>query len=54
MALNHRSVPAVPDFSVAFFAVACICVLASPAALAMPRDAGAELAGRPAVRVAPR
>jgi len=54
MALNHRSVPEVSDFSAAFVAVACVCVLASPAALAMPRDAGAELAGRPAARVAPR
>jgi EmrB/QacA subfamily drug resistance transporter len=55
MALNHRAVPAVPDFAVAFLAVACVALLAAPAALAMPRDAGAELAGRPIARpVAPR
>jgi EmrB/QacA subfamily drug resistance transporter len=46
MALNHRAVPAVPDFTAAFLAVACVAVLAAPAALTMPRDAGAELAGR--------
>jgi EmrB/QacA subfamily drug resistance transporter len=46
MALNHRAVPAVPDFTAAFVAVACVALLAAPAALSMPRDAGAELAGR--------
>jgi EmrB/QacA subfamily drug resistance transporter len=55
MALNHRAVPAIPDFTAAFVAVACVCVLAAPASLAMPRDAGAELAGRPiGSRPAPR
>jgi EmrB/QacA subfamily drug resistance transporter len=49
MALNHRAVPAVPDFTAAFLAVSAVCLLAAPAALAMPRNAGAELAGRPAV-----
>ncbi len=55
MALHHRSVPDVADFTIAFIAVACIAVLAAPASLAMPRDAGAELAGRPvASPAAPR
>jgi hypothetical protein len=43
-------VPGVADFTVAFVAVAAISLLAAPAALAMPRDAGAELAGRSAAR----
>jgi len=46
MALNHRDIPAVADFTAAFVAVALVCLLASPASLAMPRDAGNELAGR--------
>ncbi len=46
MALNHHAVPMVPDFTAAFLAVAFVCLLAAPASLAMPRDAGAELAGR--------
>jgi MFS family permease len=55
MALNHRAIPAIPDFTAAFLAVASVCVLAAPASLAMPRDAGAELAGRPVgSRAAPR
>ncbi len=48
MALNHRTVPAVPDFTNGFLAVAFICLLAAPASLAMPHDAGAELTGRQA------
>jgi EmrB/QacA subfamily drug resistance transporter len=50
MALHRRTVPGVADFTVAFVAVAAISLLAAPAALAMPRDAGAELAGRSAAR----
>jgi len=36
----------VADVTAAFVAVALVCLLASPASLAMPRDAGNELAGR--------
>jgi hypothetical protein len=39
----------VPDFTAAFLAVSAVCLLAAPAALAMPRNAGAELAGRPTI-----
>jgi EmrB/QacA subfamily drug resistance transporter len=48
MALAHHSAPTIPDFTVAFLAVGFISMLASPAALLMPRDTGAELAGRAA------
>jgi hypothetical protein len=50
MALNHHAVPEVADFTAAFLVVSCVCLLAAPASLAMPHDAGAELAGRPTGR----
>jgi EmrB/QacA subfamily drug resistance transporter len=46
MAFYGDAAPATRDFSAAFIAVALVSGLAAPAALLMPRDAGAELAGR--------
>ena len=46
MALNRHAVPNDWDFSMAFAGVALISLLAAPVALAMPKDAGAELTGR--------
>jgi len=48
MALHGRSAPGVEDFTFAFLGVGLIALLAAPASLLMPRDAGAELAGRAA------
>lgn len=46
MALYGDASPATRDFSAAFVVVALVSGLAAPAALLMPRDAGAELTGR--------
>ena len=57
MALSGDTRPAFSDFTTAFLVVAFISLLAAPASLLMPREAGAELSGhaaelrRPAARL---
>ncbi|MBV8093539.1 MAG: MFS transporter [Acetobacteraceae bacterium] len=46
MALNRHPAPNEWDFRLAFAGVALISLFAAPVALAMPKDAGAELTGR--------
>jgi EmrB/QacA subfamily drug resistance transporter len=50
MALHGHAVPAIEDFTIDFLVVGFIALLAAPTSLLMPRDAGAELAGRQATR----
>jgi MFS family permease len=44
-AWDHHPAPELTDFSVAFLAIAAVCLLAAPASLLMPRNAGQELSG---------
>jgi EmrB/QacA subfamily drug resistance transporter len=44
-ALSGRSELTIADFSVAFLVVSCMMLLAAPASLLMPPDAGAEMSG---------
>ncbi len=46
MTWHGHAAPMLGDFSVAFLAVGAIVLLAAPLATRLPRDAGAELAGR--------
>ncbi len=50
MALHGHAGPALADFSFALLALAAIVAAASPLAARLPRDAGAEMAGRPLSR----
>jgi hypothetical protein len=50
--LSGREHPSLSDFSAALLAVALISFLCAPAALIMPRDAGAELSGQRRPRAA--
>jgi EmrB/QacA subfamily drug resistance transporter len=45
-AVGGHAVPSLTDFSIAFLIVAFISLLAAPASVLMPREAGAELSGR--------
>jgi hypothetical protein len=45
MALDGASSPGVPEFGLAFLAVALISIVAAPLALMMPRDAASDLSG---------
>jgi EmrB/QacA subfamily drug resistance transporter len=46
MAWRGHATPELGDFSFAFLAVAAVSLLAAPTAARLPRDAGAEMAGR--------
>ncbi len=46
LARGSHAVPLPADFALAFFVVAAISLLAAPASLLLPRDAGAEMSGR--------
>jgi hypothetical protein len=48
IALTHHAQPTSGDFSVAFVVVAFVSLLAAPASLLMPRDAGQEMSGKQA------
>jgi MFS family permease len=45
-ALTHHAQPTNSDFSVAFVVIAFVSILAAPASLLMPRDAGEEMSGK--------
>jgi MFS family permease len=44
-AISQRAMPSLYDYSIAFLVVAAISLTSTPAALFLPRDAGAELSG---------
>ncbi len=46
VAVNHRSVPRLPDFSVAWITVGLITLLACPICARLARDAGQDMTGR--------
>ena len=47
ISIGSHTGPTLTDFSAGFLVVACISLLAAPASLLMPREAGAELSGQP-------
>jgi MFS family permease len=53
MAAGGHAAPTLGDFSWAFAVVAGCCLVAAPACLVLPRDAGDDLVGAPSLRRAP-